>query len=159
MGNALRRAYWKRRLDIGSSPRILRGAAFYGSSGIVIGRNFSLAEHSIIDASSSEGIYIGDHVAVARDVFVRAANHRFDDLNRPILEQGHESAKISYRQRCFSVIIEDGTLLSRGVTVLSGAHIGEGSVIGVSAVVSGVVPPFSIVIGNPGRVIRSRKHV
>lgn len=40
--------------------------------------------------------------------------------------------------------------------VLSGSRIGTGSVVGAGAVVSGEVAPYSIIVGNPGRVIRTR---
>ena len=41
--------------------------------------------------------------------------------------------------------------------LLSGSHIGEGSVISAGSVVSSIVPPYSIVVGNPGRIVGNRK--
>jgi acetyltransferase-like isoleucine patch superfamily enzyme len=41
-------------------------------------------------------------------------------------------------------------------TVLSGAQIGDGAVIGAGAIVSGTVPPYAIVAGNPGKVVDHR---
>lgn len=46
--------------------------------------------------------------------------------------------------------------IGSGVTVLRGVSIGNGAVIGASSVITKNVPPYSIVIGNPGRVIRMR---
>lgn len=46
--------------------------------------------------------------------------------------------------------------IGSGVTVLRGVNIGNGAVIGASSVITKNVPPYSIVIGNPGRVIRMR---
>jgi chloramphenicol O-acetyltransferase type B len=44
-----------------------------------------------------------------------------------------------------------------GATILSGATIGDGSVVGAGAVIAGIdVPPYSIVAGNPGRIVRRR---
>jgi galactoside O-acetyltransferase len=157
IGARLRRYYWHRRLKIGRSPRFLRGSVLYAEESIIIGDNFSLAENSVVDASESVGIYIGHNVSIARDVFIRAANHRFDDLERPILEQGHTCARINRNGTEFSIVIEDHVLISRAANVLTGAQIGMGAVIGAGAVVSGAVPAYSIVLGNPGRVVRSRK--
>jgi virginiamycin A acetyltransferase len=41
-------------------------------------------------------------------------------------------------------------------TILPGAEIGSGTIIGAGAVVGGRIPPYSVVSGNPGRVIRRR---
>jgi chloramphenicol O-acetyltransferase type B len=44
-----------------------------------------------------------------------------------------------------------------GATILSGATIGDGSVVGAGALVTGIdVPPYSIVAGNPGRIVKRR---
>lgn len=46
--------------------------------------------------------------------------------------------------------------IGSGATVLRGVSIGNGAVIGASSVITKNVPPYSIVIGSPGRVIRMR---
>lgn len=53
------------------------------------------------------------------------------------------------------VIIEDDVWLAARVTVLRGSRIGRGSVIGAHAVVSGEIPPYSLAVGVPAKVIRS----
>jgi maltose O-acetyltransferase len=53
------------------------------------------------------------------------------------------------------VVIEDEVWLGARVTVLPGSHIGRGSVIGAHAVVSGEIPPDSLAVGVPARVVRS----
>ena len=40
--------------------------------------------------------------------------------------------------------------------ILPGAHIGDGVIVGLNSVVGGVIPPYSIVAGNPAREIRKR---
>lgn len=53
--------------------------------------------------------------------------------------------------------IEDDCLIGMGAIVLDGAHIGRGSVIGAGALVTKgtVIPPFSLVVGVPGKVIKT----
>lgn len=46
--------------------------------------------------------------------------------------------------------------IGHGALVLPGARIGSGAIIGAGAVVSGVVPPYAVVAGNPARVVRAR---
>jgi len=52
------------------------------------------------------------------------------------------------------VVIENGVWIGESVAVLPGAHIGYGSVIGANSVVKGVIPPGSIAVGTPARVIK-----
>lgn len=47
--------------------------------------------------------------------------------------------------------------LGAGVTILGGVTVGDGCIIGASAVVTGDLPPFSIAIGQPARVVGQRK--
>ena len=52
------------------------------------------------------------------------------------------------------MIIEDNVWLGDNVTVLPGVTIGRGSIIGSNAVVSKSIPPYSIAVGIPARVIK-----
>ena len=52
------------------------------------------------------------------------------------------------------VVIEDDVWLGARVTVLPGARIGRGSVVGAHAVVRGVIPPAALAVGVPARVVR-----
>ncbi|KAI5794665.1 putative nodulation protein L [Pyronema domesticum] len=52
------------------------------------------------------------------------------------------------------VTIEENCWLGGGVTVLEGITIGKGSVVGAGSVVTTDVPPFTVVAGNPARVIK-----
>lgn len=54
------------------------------------------------------------------------------------------------------VVIGNDVWIGRNATILSGANIGNGAVIGAGAVVAGSPPPYSIVVGNPGKVIGYR---
>ena len=54
------------------------------------------------------------------------------------------------------IIVEDDVWLGYGVTILSGVTIGKGSIIGAGTVISKNIEPYSIVVGNPCRVIKKR---
>ncbi len=54
------------------------------------------------------------------------------------------------------VVIGNDVWIGNGVLVLPGTVIGNGAVIGAHAVARGIIPPYAVVVGNPGRVIRTR---
>jgi len=55
------------------------------------------------------------------------------------------------------VVLEDEVWLGAGVSVLPGVRIGRGAVIGAGAVVTHDVPPYAVVVGVPGRVLKQRE--
>nr|WP_269205339.1 acyltransferase [Motilibacter aurantiacus] len=57
--------------------------------------------------------------------------------------------------RTAPVTIGDDVWLARGVVVLPGTAIGEGSVVAAGSVVRGEVPPWVVVAGNPAVVVRT----
>ncbi|MBD2113713.1 acyltransferase [Nodosilinea sp. FACHB-141] len=85
---------------------------------------------------------------IASHCCIYANNRGFDDLTRPIHSQPLTTVGIT---------IEDDCWLGTGVKVLDGVTIGTGSVIGAGAVVSRDIPPYSVAVGIPARVIKSRK--
>lgn len=52
------------------------------------------------------------------------------------------------------IIVEEDVWIGINVTLLSGAHIGRGAIIGAGAVVRKPIPPYAVVVGNPGRIIK-----
>ncbi|MDJ0736602.1 MAG: acyltransferase [Nostocaceae cyanobacterium] len=92
-------------------------------------------------------ITIGKKCMIAAHTGIIANNHIFSDLLVPIKDQGVTRKGIT---------IEDDCWLGHGVTVLDGITIGKGSVIGAGAVVTKDIPPYSVAVGIPARVIKSR---
>ena len=56
-----------------------------------------------------------------------------------------------------AIIIEDNVWIGFDAIVKPGTTIGRGSVIGSKSVVSGDIPPYSVVVGNPGRIVKMLK--
>lgn len=92
-------------------------------------------------------IRIGERCLIAAHCGIYANNHRFENIDQPIQSQG-----IS-RQGIF---IDDDCWLGHAVTVLDGVTIGKGSVIGAGAVVTKDIPPYSVAVGVPAKVIKKR---
>ncbi|BAZ89274.1 transferase hexapeptide repeat protein [Cylindrospermopsis raciborskii CS-505] len=92
-------------------------------------------------------IKIGRECMIAAQCGIFANNHNFAERSLPIKKQG-----IS----CQGIVIEDDCWLGHGVTVLDGVTIGKGSVIGAGAVVTKDIPPYSVALGVPAKVVKSR---
>lgn len=92
-------------------------------------------------------ITIGDHCLIASHSSLYANNHIFSDPDMIIDEQGVTTV---------GIVIEEDCWLGTGVRVLDGVTIGRGSVIGAGAVVTKDIPPYSIAVGVPARVIAKR---
>lgn len=132
---------------IGENTKISRWSCFKEYGGYIkIGDNCTV--NSFCHLSGNGGIEIGDNVRIATQCVLISANHIFSNPNIPIRLQGEEREKI---------IVEDDVWLGAGVKVLKGVKIGVGSVIGAGAVVTKDVPPYSIAVGVPCKVIGSRK--
>lgn len=96
---------------------------------------------------SGNYIKIGKACRIASHLGIYASNHNFDDPERKIKEQGN-----NYK----GIVIEDDCWLGSGVKVVDGVTIGQGSVIGAGAVVTKNIPPYSIAVGVPAKVISQR---
>ncbi|MBE9005182.1 acyltransferase [Fortiea sp. LEGE XX443] len=92
-------------------------------------------------------IKIGKRCMIAAHSGIYGNNHNFANPLEPIKYQGVTRK---------GIVIEDDCWLGHGVTVLDGVTIGQGSVIGAGAVVTKDIPPFSVAIGVPARVIKNR---
>ncbi|GAB1540410.1 hypothetical protein NUACC21_30790 [Scytonema sp. NUACC21] len=92
-------------------------------------------------------IRIGKDCLIASNSGIFANNHVFEDPTQKIVSQGVT------RQ---GIVIEDDCWLGHGVTVLDGVTIGKGSVIGAGAVVTKDIPPYSVAVGIPAKVVKQR---
>lgn len=113
--------------------------------------------------------FVGDRLVIGRfcalaegcSFIMNGANHAMDGLTTypfAIFGQGWDVVpldELRFPMKGDTVIGND-VWIGRRATVLPGTRIGDGAVIGAEAVVSGEVPPYAVVIGNPGRVVRQR---
>lgn len=92
-------------------------------------------------------IVIGDDVIIGPYAAIVSTNHRYKDTDIPIARQPLETGEIT---------IEDGVWVGAHVTVASNVRIGAHSIIGANSFVNQDIPPYSVAVGSPARVIRSR---
>jgi acetyltransferase-like isoleucine patch superfamily enzyme len=91
-------------------------------------------------------VEIGARVLTADRVFIGDTYHQYRDPEKAILDQGLAEPK--------PVSIGPGAFLGINSVVLPGVTVGEGAYVGAGAVVTGDVPPRTVVAGNPARPIR-----
>lgn len=126
------------------------GTYSYGS--IHVGDFVNLGTSPVMLATKSS-IRIGNHVMFGPSVTVRGGNHRIDLVGRYMDTVGDDE---KLPENDPGVVIEDDVWVGGNATILGGVTVGRGSVIAACAVVTRDVPPYSIVGGNPAKVIRQR---
>ena len=117
---------------------------------MVIGDSVGISGCTISAATS---IIIGNHVLIGSGCLITDTDWHPIDPEERRLDGGGESAPI---------VIEDDVFIGARAIVLKGVTIGKGSVIGAGAVVAKSIPPYSIAVGNPAKVIgdsrRNKRH-
>lgn len=109
-----------------------------------------IGDYSGIGANSSlpSDIIIGKYVMLGSDLCVLSNNHIFSDKSRPMCQQGKTENKVT--------IIEDDCWIGTHVIMLPGRLLKKGSIVGAGAVVTKDFPEYSIIGGNPAKLIRQR---
>lgn len=108
-----------------------------------IGNNVSITRDLTIQCANR--IIIGDYALIASNVFIIDYNHGMNPLSDSYLD-----SQLSVSE----VVIEDGVWIGNYVTILPGVHIGKKAIIAADSVVTKDVPAFTIVAGNPAKVIK-----
>lgn len=125
-----------------SNINIQKGACF--AKDTILGNNSGIGINSII----TEKVVIGNNVMMGPDVKIYSRNHKFSNILIPMNQQGF--------QKYEEVIIEDDVWIGANVIILPGVKIGKGSILGAGCVISKNVEPYSIMVGNPAKKVKSR---
>lgn len=131
----------------GRNVNIEHGANFGAGIDIEIGDNSGLGINCVIP----NGSIIGDNVMMGPNCYVLAQNHSFKSLEIPMCKQGFGERKV--------IKIGNDVWIGRNVVFTPGRTISDGTIIGISAVVTKDFPPYSILGGVPAKIIKSRKII
>lgn len=141
-----------RGIRIGADCRIYpRNRLVIGDLDVNRDAHITIGDHVLINAggylSGEAGLTIEEYALIGPNVCILSAGHRFDDPATPIRHQPFTYGAIRIGRDAW---IGGGSVILQGVTV------GEGAVVGAGSVISKNVPPWAVVIGNPGRIIKYR---
>lgn len=131
----------------GENVNIEKGAYFGRGEHLRIGDNSGLGINCVIP----DGAIIGKDVMMGPNCYVHSLNHVFESVDIPMRQQGTKTGK--------PIIIDDDVWIGRDVSIMAGRHISKGSIVAANSVLTKDFPEYSIVGGNPARLIRSRLHV
>ncbi|HEY5734767.1 MAG TPA: acyltransferase [Gammaproteobacteria bacterium] len=157
-------------IHIGQACRIARHALLRANTskhpGITLGNRVSLLENTLLNANNGSisiddrswlgpfsliygngGVSIGKDVMIASHCAINTVSHHSGDTSRPMSDQDIYTAPVT---------IEDDVWLGIGSIILQGVRVGKGSIIGAGAVVTHDIPPWSVAVGTPAKVIRKR---
>ena len=140
-----------------------------GEGGITIGNNVCINDRVYLDTERPDdgyiqvehdvyigtgttlfghrGLEIGDHCLLAQNITLTPDSHIYDDPKRNIIEQGGH---------CEKVTIGRDTYIGMRCTIMYSGNIGEGCIIGAGSVVVKPIPDYSVAVGCPAKVIKSR---
>lgn len=112
-----------------------------GVGPVVIGDDTIIGIGSVIIGP----VVIGNNVMLAQHVTVSGLNHGYQAIDQPPSRQ-----KVVTRQ----TIIDDNVWIGANAVVVPGVHVGKHSVVGAGSVVTKNIAPYSVVVGNPAKVVK-----
>ena len=135
------------RIGLSSSPKFWSSECYIEarstSAKVEIGQN-TWINNDFSAISNSGSILIGQDCHIGHDVFITDSDFHLLDPNKRNVDPGSQP-----------VCIGNNVFIGSQVTILKNAHIGDGSVVAASAVVSGTFTARSLIAGNPARLIRT----
>ena len=90
-------------------------------------------------------VTISDNVNIGQNVTISGLNHNYEDPSKTISEQGVSTMPIK---------IENDVWIGANSVVLPGVQIGNHSVIGAGSIITKDIPPYSVAVGNPARIVK-----
>ncbi len=155
------------RVDFGARCDVRKGGSFLVANGAVakfgpgcvLDRGITVESRGYLEVgagtvfghhctvAADQEVVIGERCLLAEMVSVRDHDHAFDRDDASILDQGRVTAPVR---------IGSDVWIGAKATIVRGVTIGSGSVIGANAVVTRDVPPGSIAVGVPARVVGQR---
>ena len=128
--------------EVGDETKI--GAFVEIQKNATVGKNCKVSSHTFV----CEGVTIEDNVFIGHGVtFVN------DSFPRATTDDGSMQTEKDWKVEL--TLVKKGASIGSGATILSNVTIGENAIVGAGAVVTRDVPPNSIVVGNPAKLLRT----
>ena len=127
--------------EIGDDVRI--GTFVEIQKGAKIGNRCKISSHSFVceGVILEEEVFVGHNVTFINDRYPRATN-----------AEGRLQSEADWQ--CIPTLVKKGASIGSGATLLCGITVGEYAIVGAGSVVTKDVPPHSVVVGNPAKVLK-----
>lgn len=127
--------------EIGDDTKI--GTFVEIQKGVRIGRRCKISSHTFIceGVIIEDEVFVGHNVTFINDLYPRATN-----------AEGALQTEADWE--CVPTRIKRGASIGSGATLLAGITVGEHALVGAGSVVTRDVPPWTVVAGNPARILR-----
>jgi acetyltransferase-like isoleucine patch superfamily enzyme len=112
-----------------------------GVGDVIIGSGTRIGMSNVIIGP----VTIGNNVILAQNIVLSGLNHGYEDINTPPRLQ-----KVTVNP----IVVEDDVWIGANALLAAGVNIGKHTVIAGGSVVTKSVPPFSVVAGNPAKLIK-----
>ena len=120
-----------------------------GGGTVKIGRGSEIGERCRISIANS--LEIGKKVLLSPNVYITDCDHEYRNIDIPVIDQG-------IVQRGQSVSIGEGSYIGINAVIVGNVKIGKHCVIGANSVVTKDVPDYCVAVGSPARVIKNMKN-
>lgn len=128
------------------------GIILFGEGRIVLNENSYIGRNSILESIENSKIIVGRNCAIGP--YVKMYTHgKATDQN---LDQNPFGKRVKYSNG--DIIIGNGCWIGSNVGITHGIKIGDNSVIGMNSVVTKDIPPNSIAVGSPAKVVRFKSY-
>lgn len=121
---------------------------FHRMNGVLIGNHVYVGPRVLFDLMYPELISVGDNISIGMGTMVFAHSNPTCSIE---LKLNH------YPRRTSPVLIKNGAWIAPGAIILPGVTIHENAVVGAGSVVTKDVPAYTVVAGNPAKVIKNLK--
>lgn len=133
-------------LKCGNIRTINRRVCFGSGRNVEMGDNSGIGEYTQLPPDT----IIGKNVMLSRRCFILHRNHEFSRTDIPINDQGFKPFK--------RAVIDDDCWIGMGSYLTPGRHIRKGTIVAMGSVLTKDFPEYSIVGGNPAKLIKSRNN-
>jgi len=90
-------------------------------------------------------VKIGNDIRLAQNIVMSGLNHNYENISMPISEQGVTT---------YPIVIGDESWIGANSVVLPGVIIGKHCIVAAGSIVTKTVPDYSVVAGNPAKIIK-----
>lgn len=133
----------------GKNTILLYPLRIYSPKSVFIEDNVKLSSGLHILNAPSEKVIIKKYTVFAANCTIAPNSHKSTvTIPQFLLGASHVNDYSS------DIIIDEDVWLGTGVTILAGVHIGRGCIVGAGSLVTKSLPPYSVAVGSPARIIK-----